>query len=226
MSLPTIRVVVVDDQPLVRAGFGMILQSEDDLELVGEASNGREALDVVASCSPDVVLMDIRMPEMDGVEATRHICAVTGGPAVLILTTFDLDEYVYASLRAGASGFLLKDAPGDDLIDAIRIIARGDALIAPSVTKRLISDFAFQPSDPPNVPAFDELTDRENEVLQLMAKGLSNAEIAMQLILGETTIKTHVGRILMKLNARDRVQAVIAAYEAGVVTPGQGPPNG
>lgn len=217
----TIRVLVVDDQPLVRAGFGMILQSEDDLDLVGEATNGREAIAAIESCSPDVVLMDIRMPEMDGVEATGKICAKPNAPAVLILTTFDVDEYVYASLRAGASGFLLKDAPGDDLIDAIRVVARGDALIAPSVTKRLISDFAASAPATTNAAAFDELTERENEVLQLMAKGMSNAEIASTLILGETTIKTHVGRILMKLNARDRVQAVIAAYEAGAVTPGQ-----
>lgn len=217
----TIRVLVVDDQPLVRAGFGMILQSEDDLELVGEATNGREAIAAVAAHSPDVVLMDIRMPELDGVEATRHICESSDAPAVLILTTFDLDEYVYASLRAGASGFLLKDAPGDDLIDAIRVVAGGDALIAPSVTKRLIADFAAHTPSPNGSKAFDELTERENEVLQLMAKGLSNAEIAAELILGETTIKTHVGRILMKLDARDRVQAVIAAYESGAVTPGQ-----
>lgn len=219
MNEATIRVLVVDDQPLVRAGFGMILQSEDDLELVGEGTTGREAIEQVRILSPDVVLMDIRMPEMDGVEATRQICSTSDAPAVLILTTFDLDEYVYASLRAGASGFLLKDAPGDDLIDAIRIVAKGDALIAPSVTKRLIADFAAQSPNPPATAGFDQLTERENEVLQLMAKGQSNAEIAASLILGETTIKTHVGRILMKLDARDRVQAVIAAYEAGVVEP-------
>lgn len=219
MTDATIRVLVVDDQPLVRAGFGMILQSEDDLELVGEGATGREAIDAVRTLSPDVVLMDIRMPEMDGVEATRQICSVPKAPAVLILTTFDLDEYVYASLRAGASGFMLKDAPGDDLIDAIRVVAHGDALIAPSVTKRLIADFTAHSPTPQVTAAFDELTTRENEVLQLMAKGLSNAEIAASLILGETTIKTHVGRILMKLNARDRVQAVIAAYEAGAVAP-------
>ena len=199
----------------------MILQSENDLELVGEASTGLEAIAAVERVRPDVVLMDIRMPELDGVEATRRICATPASPAVLILTTFDLDEYVYASLRAGASGFLLKDAPGDDLISAIRIVARGDAMIAPSVTRRLITDFASQGARTAEAASFDELTDRENEVLQLMAKGLSNAEIASALILGETTIKTHVGRILMKLNARDRVQAVIAAYEAGAVTPGQ-----
>jgi DNA-binding NarL/FixJ family response regulator len=161
------------------------------------------------------------MPELDGVEATRQIREVPDSPAVLILTTFDLDEYVYASLRAGASGFMLKDSPADDLIDAIRVVARGDALIAPSVTKRLISEFAAQ-GPRPDRAAFDELTERENEVLLLMAKGLSNAEIASELILGETTIKTHVGRILMKLNARDRVQAVIAAYESGAITPRQG----
>ena len=216
-----IRVLVVDDQPLVRAGFGMILQSEDDLELVGEAATGLEAITAVQELSPDVVLMDIRMPELDGVEATRQIREAPDAPAVLILTTFDLDEYVYASLRAGASGFMLKDSPADDLIDAIRVVARGDALITPSVTKRLISDFAAQ-GPRADGAAFDELTQRENEVLLLMAKGLSNAEIASELILGETTIKTHVSRILMKLDARDRVQAVIAAYESGAVTPGQG----
>jgi DNA-binding NarL/FixJ family response regulator len=217
----TIRVLVVDDQPLVRAGFSMILQSEDDLELVGEAATGLEAITAVQELSPDVVLMDIRMPELDGVEATRQIREVPDSPAVLMLTTFDLDEYVYASLRAGASGFMLKDSPADDLIEAIRVVARGDALIAPSVTKRLISEFAAQ-GPRPDRAAFDELTERENEVLLLMAKGLSNAEIASELILGETTIKTHVGRILMKLNARDRVQAVIAAYESGAITPRQG----
>lgn len=221
MTVDTIRVLVVDDQPLVRAGFGMILQSEDDLHLVGEAATGVEAIAAVEAHVPDVVLMDIRMPELDGVEATRQIRSVPDSPAVLILTTFDIDEYVYASLRAGASGFLLKDAPADELIDAIRIVARGDALIAPSVTKRLIADFASQSPRSADTTAFDGLTDRENDVLLLMAKGLSNSEIAEALILGETTIKTHVGRILMKLNARDRVQAVIAAYESGAVTPGQ-----
>lgn len=214
-----ISVIVVDDQPLVRAGFAMILQSVDDLELVGEASNGAEAIDAVAEHRPDVVLMDIRMPELDGVEATRRITACDDAPAVLILTTFDLDEYVYASLRAGASGFLLKDAPGDDLLDAIRIVANGDALIAPSVTRRLINDFVATPVATAN-PGLAELTDRENDVLLLMSQGLSNNEIATELILGETTIKTHVGRILMKLGARDRVQAVIAAYESGVIVPG------
>ncbi len=214
-----ISVVIVDDQPLLRAGFSMILQSVDDLELVGEASNGREAIEMVAAQQPDVVLMDIRMPELDGVEATRRMTAVPNAPAVLMLTTFDLDEYVYASLRAGASGFLLKDAPGDDLLDAIRVVANGDALIAPSVTRRLINDFVAAPVASTN-PGLAELTDRENDVLLLMARGLSNSEIATELILGETTIKTHVGRILMKLGARDRVQAVIAAYEAGVISPG------
>lgn len=217
-----ISVVIVDDQPLLRAGFSMILQSVDDLELVGEASNGREAIEMVAAQQPDVVLMDIRMPELDGVEATRRITAVPNAPAVLMLTTFDLDEYVYASLRAGASGFLLKDAPGDDLLDAIRVVANGDALIAPSVTRRLINDFVAAPVASTN-PGLAELTDRENDVLLLMARGLSNSEIATELILGETTIKTHVGRILMKLGARDRVQAVIAAYEAGVISPGDAP---
>ncbi len=212
----TIRVLVVDDQPLLRAGFGMILASEDDLELVGEASNGVEAEQQVRALSPDVVLMDIRMPERDGIEATEIITKIDDAPAVLILTTFDLDEYVYAALRAGASGFLLKDAGADELTRAIRVVASGEALLAPTVTRRLLGDFAKRPTMRSN-PGLDELTDRENEVLQLMAKGLSNSEIAESLILGETTIKTHVGRILMKLGARDRVQAVIAAYEAGIV---------
>ena len=222
MNEPPIGVLIVDDQPLLRAGFAMILESEDDLELVGQASNGLEALEFTARHDPDVVLMDIRMPELDGIEATKRITQSPDAPAVLILTTFDLDEYVLASLRAGASGFLLKDAPADELIAAIRVVARGDALIAPSVTKRLISDFADMPSaaTADAAPGIADLTEREAEVLQLMARGMSNAEIAEELILGETTIKTHVGRILMKLGARDRVQAVIAAYESGVVIPG------
>ncbi len=211
-----IRVLVVDDQPLLRAGFGMILQGEDDMDLVGEACDGIEAESLARSLNPDVVLMDIRMPERDGIEATQVLTQFENPPAVLILTTFDLDEYVYAALRAGASGFLLKDAGADELIRAIRVVASGEALLAPTVTRRLIGDFAQRPASV-EVVGLDELTDRENEVLQLMAKGLSNGEIAESLILGETTIKTHVGRILMKLGARDRVQAVIAAYEAGIV---------
>ncbi|MGI9607809.1 MAG: response regulator [Acidimicrobiales bacterium] len=217
-----IQVVIVDDQPLLRAGFAMILEPETDIALVGEATDGAEAIEVVGRLSPHVVLMDIRMPRVDGIEATRRITSSTDAPAVLILTTFDLDEYVFAALRAGASGFLLKDAPADDLVAAIRIVAGGDALLAPSVTKRLITSFAEMriPTDTGDHAGIAQLTEREAEVLSHMARGLSNGEIAAELILGETTVKTHVGRILMKLGARDRVQAVIAAYEAGVVSPG------
>jgi len=220
MSNP-IRVAIVDDQPLLRAGFSMILRSEDGIELVGEAANGIEAIQLVADAAPDVVLMDIRMPEMDGIEATRQIVAGDRPPAVLILTTFDNDEYVYASLQAGASGFLLKDAPPEDLLSAIQVVAGGDALLAPSITRRLITTFASLPAQATTATGLADLTDRENEVLSHMARGLSNSEIAEELYLGETTVKTHVGRILMKLGVRDRVQAVIAAYEAGVVRPGR-----
>ncbi len=220
MSNP-IRVAIVDDQPLLRAGFSMILRSEDGIELVGEAANGVEAIQLVADAEPDVVLMDIRMPEMDGIEATRQIVADDHPPAVLILTTFDNDEYVYASLQAGASGFLLKDAPPEDLLSAIQVVAGGDALLAPSITRRLITTFASLPAQATTATGLADLTDRENEVLSHMARGLSNSEIAEELYLGETTVKTHVGRILMKLGVRDRVQAVIAAYEAGVVRPGR-----
>ena len=220
MSNP-IRVAIVDDQPLLRAGFSMILRSEDGIELVGEAANGIEAIQLVADAAPDVVLMDIRMPEMDGIEATRQIVAGDRPPAVLILTTFDNDEYVYASLQAGASGFLLKDAPPEDLLSAIQVVAGGDALLAPSITRRLITTFASLPAQATTATGLADLTDRENEVLGHMARGLSNSEIAEELYLGETTVKTHVGRILMKLGVRDRVQAVIAAYEAGVVRPGR-----
>ena len=221
--MSTIRLLIVDDQPLLRAGFSMILGNEDDLELVGEASDGLEALELVATRRPDVVLMDIRMPKLDGIEATRRIMALDDPPVVLILTTFDLDDYVFAALRAGASGFLLKDVPADDLIDAIRVDARGDAMIAPSITQRLLDNFVEMGTgaSPSAAPGIADLTERESQVLHLMARGLSNAENAGELILGETTVKTHVGRILMKLGARDRVQAVIAAYEAGVVTPGR-----
>jgi DNA-binding NarL/FixJ family response regulator len=222
-TTPCIRVAIVDDQPLLRAGFGMILRSEDGIDLVGEASNGAEAIDLVAATRPDVVLMDIRMPQMDGIEATRLLVAADDPPAVLILTTFDIDEYVYACLQAGASGFLLKDAPPEELLHAIRVVASGEALLAPSVTRRLITTFAELPSQAATVAGMDDLTDRENDVLGLMSRGLSNGEIAAELFLGETTVKTHVGRILMKLGVRDRVQAVIAAYEAGVVVPGAEP---
>ncbi len=228
----TVRVLVVDDQALVRRGFGMILGSEPDIEVVGEASDGRAALDAAAALGPDVVLMDVRMPEMDGIEATARLSATAGvdGPKVLILTTFDLDDYVYAALRAGASGFLLKDAPPEELVHAVRVVAGGDALIAPSVTRRLIEQFASALPTPDGAAATDgdapaddrlaELTDREVEVLGQLAQGRSNAEIAAALYVGETTVKTHVGRILMKLGLRDRVQAVVFAYESGLVRPG------
>jgi DNA-binding NarL/FixJ family response regulator len=218
-----IRLLIVDDQVLVRTGFRMILEAEPDLEIVGEAANGEEAVAEARRLRPDVVLMDIRMPRMDGVEATRQL-ATRGadGLRVLILTTFDLDEYVLEALRAGASGFLLKDVPPEDLIDAIRVVADGDALIAPSVTRRLLDRFAeLSPPVERTAPAgMNQLTEREVEVLRQMARGLSNAEIAGELYVSETTVKTHVGRVLMKLGLRDRVQAVVLAYESGLVQPG------
>jgi DNA-binding NarL/FixJ family response regulator len=216
-----IRVGVVDDQTLVRTGFSMILASEADVEVVCEAANGREAVELCRRYRPDVVLMDVRMPELDGIEATRLIVADPGiDTRVLILTTFDLDDYVYSAIRAGASGFLLKDAPPDDLVAAVRVLADGEALLAPSVTRRLIEQFASGSGDYVAHPGLDDLTERETGVLRLMARGLSNQEIADQLVLGETTVKTHVSRILMKLDLRDRVQAVVAAYESGLVRPG------
>ncbi len=215
-----IRVAVVDDQALVRAGFRMILEAEDDIAVVGEAADGAEALAVVGRCEPDVVLMDIRMPQVDGVEATAAITTAPNPPKVLILTTFDLDEYVFAALRAGASGFLLKDTPAEDLVASVRVVAAGDALLSPSVTRRVIEQFAQTVPRPAPPADLDRLTERERDVLLLMARGLTNAEIANELYLGETTVKTHVGRILMKLNLRDRVQAVVLAYESGLVRPG------
>lgn len=220
-----IRVLVVDDQELVRTGFRMILQTEDDIEVVGQAADGREAVELARRHIPDVVLMDVRMPHLDGIEATGRLVGPQASPPVasrvLMLTTFDMDEYVYAALRNGASGFLLKDTPAEDLVRAIRIVAAGDALLAPSVTRRLIEDLArtVAPLAPP--PALATLTDREREVLGLVARGLSNGEIAAELVLGETTVKTHVGRVLMKLGLRDRVQAVVLAYESGLITPGR-----
>ena len=228
-----IRVLIVDDQAMIRAGFRMIIEAEPDITVVGEAGDGIEALEMAERSTPDVVLMDVRMPRMDGIEAARRMLsdradrAATDGspklPRVLMLTTFDLDDYVYAALRAGVSGFMLKDAPAEQLVEAIRVIAAGDALLAPSVTRRLIEDISKRPSrdTTTTVPGLDQLTDREDEVLRLVAKGLSNAEVADQLYLGEATIKTHVGRILMKLNLRDRVQAVVLAYESGLITPGE-----
>ena len=219
----TIRVAIVDDQQLMRTGFEMILSAEHDLEIVGTAPDGVTGVELVRRARPDVVLMDIRMPEMDGLEATRLISAdPTLATKVLVLTTFDLDEYVYDAVRAGASGFLLKDSPADELLRAVRLIAGGEALLAPSVTRTLIEEFArHQPTEPVVANnAVDSLTEREAEVWALMARGLSNQEIAAELILGETTIKTHVSRVLMKLGVRDRVQAVVAAYESGAVRPG------
>ena len=219
----SIRVLLVDDQALIRAGFRMILDAEEDIEVAGESADGTQAVDSVRRLKPDVVLMDIRMPEMDGIEATRLITGAGGesGPRVLMLTTFDLDEYVYDALRAGASGFLLKDVPADQLVEGIRVVAQGEALLAPSVTKRLIHEFsrgaAVQQSAPPEL---GDLTPRELEVFKLIARGLSNAEIANELVVSETTVKTHVARVLMKLGLRDRVQAVVLAYESGVVAPG------
>ena len=231
MSVPTaqsaelageISVVVADDQALVRAGFRAILESQPGISVRGEAGDGQEAIDLVRRFDPDVVLMDIQMPGVDGLEATRRLIAESGAerPAVLMLTTFDLDAYVYDALRAGASGFLLKDTPPEDLVAAVRVVARGDALIAPGITKRLIEQFAR--SAPAAVPSdcFSELTPREAEVLVLVASGLSNSEIADELVLSNATVKTHVKRILFKLGLRDRVQAVVLAYEAGLVLPG------
>jgi len=227
--MSAIRVLLVDDQALIRAGFRMILDAESDIEVVGECANGEQAIDSAKRLKPHVVLMDIRMPELDGIEATRRILAANeerDEPVrVLMLTTFDLDEYVYDALRAGASGFLLKDVPADQLVEGIRLVASGEALLAPSVTRRLISEFTRAvpaSAEPPE--SLEELTPREVEVLRLIARGLSNAEIAEQLVVSSTTVKTHVARILQKLGLRDRVQAVVRAYETGLVNPGQAAP--
>jgi DNA-binding NarL/FixJ family response regulator len=216
----TIRVLIVDDQALVRTGFRMILESEDGIEVVGEAADGREAIDAVTEVKPDVVLMDVRMPNMDGLEATRRILARGGGPRVLMLTTFDMDEYVYESLRAGASGFLLKDAPADQLVAGVRSVAAGQSLLAPSVTRRLIEHYTKGPRQQDPRAAVDGLTARELDVLKLAARGMSNTEIAGALVIAETTVKTHIARVLMKLRLRDRVQIAIYAYESGIVQPG------
>ena len=221
----SVRVLIVDDQALVRAGFRMILESEPDIEIVGEAADGLEAVEAARALKPDVVLMDIRMPNLDGLEATRRMLDNGDGPRVLMLTTFDLDEYVYEALRAGASGFMLKDTPPEQLVSAIHMIASGDALLSPTITKRVIEEFVRRPpstiATAPS-PLVAELTAREFEVLGFMARGLSNAEIAKDLFVSETTVKTHVARILMKLDLRDRVQAVVFAYETGIVQPGTG----
>ncbi|MCX5382673.1 response regulator transcription factor [Streptomyces sp. NBC_00083] len=222
----TIRVIIVDDQAMVRAGFAALLSAQADIDVVGEAPDGRRGVEVARSTHPDVVLMDVRMPEMDGLTAAREILdppvGVVHRPKVLMLTTFDVDDYVYEALRAGASGFLLKDAPPADLIGAVRVVAAGEALLAPSVTRRLIADFAARPAPRRGASAvrLNGLTPREAEVLELIARGLSNQEIAGRLVLAEQTVKTHIGRVLAKLGLRDRAQAVIFAYEAGVVRPG------
>ncbi|KRE63548.1 response regulator transcription factor [Nostocoides sp. Soil756] len=217
-----IRVVIADDQALVRAGFRLILESEPGLAVVGEADDGAHALAVCAAQDPDVVLMDLRMPEVDGLEATRRLQASHSRAKVLALTTFDTERYVYEALRAGASGFLLKTAPPDRLVAAVRQVHAGEALLAPSITRRLIEDYVRRPGPGPARTAgpLAHLTERETEVLRLVARGLSNAEIAERLFLGETTVKTHINRLLAKLPARDRVQAAIAAYEHGLVRPG------
>jgi len=218
----TIRVVVADDQGMVRTGFSILLNAQPDIEVVGEAVNGQEAIARVAELRPDVILMDVRMPVLDGLQATRQIAAEDSAPRVLVLTTFDLDDYVYEALRAGASGFLLKDASAGELAEAVRVVAAGDALLSPGVTRRLIAEFARL--GPPRAASrrnVEDLTERETEVLALVARGLSNTEIAAHLIVAEQTIKTHVSRILMKLALRDRAQAVVFAYECGLVRPGE-----
>jgi DNA-binding NarL/FixJ family response regulator len=218
-----VRVLIVDDQSLVRAGFRMILEAEEDVEVVGEAADGAEAVTAAAELDPDVILMDVRMPNVDGLEATRRLLdGKDEGPRVLILTTFDLDEYAWEALRVGASGFLLKDTPPEELVDAIRLVATGDALLSPSITRRVIEEYVSRPPasirKPP--PGLDELTARELEMLRYVARGLSNAEIAEAAFVSETTVKTHVAHVLMKLGLRDRVQAVVFAYEHGIVAPG------
>jgi DNA-binding NarL/FixJ family response regulator len=214
----TIRVLVADDQPLVRGGFRMILDERPDLELVGDAADGEEAILLASELDPDVILMDVRMPNLDGVEATQRLVANGTRARILVLTTFDLDEYVYAAVQAGASGFLLKDVQPAELVDAIRVVAAGNSLFGPAATRRLVERFAHQPAA--DAGRLDELTEREREILRLLAQGNSNAELAERLYVSEATVKTHVSAVLRKLGVRDRVQAVIAAYEAGLVRPG------
>jgi len=218
----TIRVVVADDQGMVRTGFSILLNAQPDIEVVGEAVNGQEAITRVAELRPDVILMDVRMPVLDGLQATRQIAAVDDAPRVLVLTTFDLDDYVYEALRAGASGFLLKDASAGELAEAVRVVAAGDALLSPGVTRRLIAEFArLGAPRAATRKSLEGLTDRETEVLALVARGLSNVEIAAHLVVAEQTIKTHVSRVFMKLALRDRAQAVVFAYENGLVRAGE-----
>jgi DNA-binding NarL/FixJ family response regulator len=219
----SLGVLIADDQALVRAGFRMILEAEEDLDVVGEAADGREAVEEARRLRPDVVLMDVRMPDVDGIEATRRLLDDGGTDSkIVMLTTFDMDEYVYDALRAGASGFLLKDVPPEQLVAGIRAVASGDALLAPSVTRRVIEEFVRRPPDSVRTASLElaELTARELEVLKLVARGLANAEIAKELFISETTVKTHVAHVLMKLKLRDRVQAVVFAYESGLVLPG------
>jgi DNA-binding NarL/FixJ family response regulator len=220
----SIRLLIADDQELVRIGFRLLLEAQDDLEVVGEAADGEQAVALARELRPDVILMDIRMPRVDGIEAIGRLQALEPPPRVLVLTTFDLDEYVFGALRAGAAGFLLKDAPKDALVQAIRVIHAGDALLSPSVTRRLVEDYARrgEPTQPPDAILRD-LTPREREVLVLVARGMSNAEIAERLVVSEATVKSHVGSILLKLDLRDRVQAVVLAYESGIVVAGEGP---
>ena len=217
----TIRVVIADDQGMVRSGFSVLLNAQPDIEVIAEAVNGQEALAHAAGLRPDVILMDVRMPVLDGLQATREITALPDPPKILVLTTFDLDDYVYEALRSGASGFLLKDASAGELANAVRLVAGGDALLAPGVTRRLIAEFARMGAPRgPSRKTLQDLTERETEVLALVARGLSNAEIAGRLVVAEQTVKTHVSRVLMKLGLRDRTQAVVLAYETGLVQPG------
>jgi len=217
-----IRILIADDQELVRTGFRVVLDAEPDLEVVGEAADGQTALEASQALEPDVVLMDIRMPNLDGIEATRRLAAGDRSPRVLILTTFDLDDYVYEALRAGASGFLLKDVRASDLCQAVRTVAAGEALLSPAITRRLIESYTRRPPAAAQPAALAELTPRELEVLRLVARGLSNAAIARELIVGDATVKTHVARIFSKLDLHDRAQAVVLAYESGLVQPGSG----
>jgi DNA-binding NarL/FixJ family response regulator len=225
----TITVLIADDQAMIRAGFAALLSAQPDLDVIGEAGDGREAIRLCRELRPDLVLMDVRMPVLDGLAATRELLGPDAGstpPRVLMLTTFDIDDYVYEALRSGASGFLLKDASPADLIAAVRIVAAGDALLAPSITRRLIEDFArTRPMSRPSTTRLDKLTPRETEVLGLIAQGRSNGEIAAYLVLAEQTVKTHVSRILDKLDLRDRAQAVVYAYESGLITPGEAGPS-
>jgi DNA-binding NarL/FixJ family response regulator len=221
-----IRVLLADDQAMVRTGFAMILEAQPDIQVVGEAEDGERAIVKAARLHPDVIVMDVRMPNVDGVAATRVVVAQPQNVSrILVVTTFDIDEYVFDALRAGASGFLLKNAPPEELVRAVRVVASGDALLAPKVTRRLIEEFCRQPPRPSSPPQLEELTEREREVLELVARGLSNNEIAERLVVSGGTVKTHVARILMKLQLRERIQAVVLAYETGLITPGQTSPG-